>query len=326
MRKGAAVFAGRRCDRRAAPPSAPPDSDRLEHRLEEAVTLRQDYDSSASKLKSLERQVKMLRLEKDDVHKVSATRRPVFRVKLGGAKAILASAAHRCSRGRRSRPWKEKKKKGSRVAGVLFVCVCVSGRLEQQLLEALERLRTQSKELKEAHSQRRSALQEFLELSERTAELRASKQRLARQLRDKEEETDALLQKMDVLRQDARKSDKSRKEVRKGGDGGGGTAGRRARSRAAAFTASQLEAQLDRVTAEAAKERKLKEHSEVYAKQLEAELQRVKVRACEARPPDAICPVRPLANGFSRARGPFSLNRGKERRPGGPSLSGRSLA
>lgn len=115
-----------------------------------------------------------------------------------------------------------KKKKGSRVAGVSFVCVCVSGRLEQQLLEALERLRTQSKELKEAHSQRRSALQEFLELSERTAELRASKQRLARQLRDKEEETDALLQKMDVLRQDARKSDKSRKEVRKGGAGRGG--------------------------------------------------------------------------------------------------------
>ncbi|XP_051908622.1 serine/threonine-protein kinase MRCK beta isoform X1 [Hippocampus zosterae] len=45
------------------------DSDRLEHRLEEAVTLRQDYDGSASKLKNLERQVKTLRLEKDDVHK-----------------------------------------------------------------------------------------------------------------------------------------------------------------------------------------------------------------------------------------------------------------
>ncbi|XP_077409706.1 serine/threonine-protein kinase MRCK beta isoform X6 [Vanacampus margaritifer] len=45
------------------------DSDRLEHQLEEAVTLRQDYDSSASKLKNLERQVKTLKLEKDDVHK-----------------------------------------------------------------------------------------------------------------------------------------------------------------------------------------------------------------------------------------------------------------
>ncbi|XP_047429672.1 serine/threonine-protein kinase MRCK beta [Mugil cephalus] len=45
------------------------DSDRLEHQLEEAVTLRQDYESSASKLKNLEKQVKTLRQEKDDVHK-----------------------------------------------------------------------------------------------------------------------------------------------------------------------------------------------------------------------------------------------------------------
>ncbi|XP_023251073.1 serine/threonine-protein kinase MRCK beta isoform X3 [Seriola lalandi dorsalis] len=45
------------------------DSDRLEHQLEEAVTLRQDYESSASKLKTLEKQVKTLRQEKDDVHK-----------------------------------------------------------------------------------------------------------------------------------------------------------------------------------------------------------------------------------------------------------------
>ncbi|XP_015260578.1 PREDICTED: serine/threonine-protein kinase MRCK beta-like [Cyprinodon variegatus] len=45
------------------------DSDRLEHQLEEAVTLRQDYESSASKLQTLERQVKTLRQEKEDVHK-----------------------------------------------------------------------------------------------------------------------------------------------------------------------------------------------------------------------------------------------------------------
>ncbi|XP_029902634.1 serine/threonine-protein kinase MRCK beta isoform X1 [Myripristis murdjan] len=45
------------------------DSDRLEHQLEEAVTLRQDYESSASKLKTLDKQVKTLRQEKDDIHK-----------------------------------------------------------------------------------------------------------------------------------------------------------------------------------------------------------------------------------------------------------------
>lgn len=48
------------------------DSDRLEHQLEEAVSLRQDYESSASRLKTLEKTVKTLRQEKDDVHKVSA--------------------------------------------------------------------------------------------------------------------------------------------------------------------------------------------------------------------------------------------------------------
>lgn len=50
------------------------DSDRLEHQLEEAVTLRQDYESSASKLRTLEKQVKSLRQEKDDVHKVAELR------------------------------------------------------------------------------------------------------------------------------------------------------------------------------------------------------------------------------------------------------------
>lgn len=84
---------------------------------------------------------------------------------------------------------------------------------EQQLADALERLRGQSKELKEAHAQRRLALQEFSELSERLADLRSSKQRLSRQLRDKEEEMDALLQKMDTMRQDIRKTEKIRKDV-----------------------------------------------------------------------------------------------------------------
>uniref|UniRef100_A0A6Q2XWX2 non-specific serine/threonine protein kinase n=1 Tax=Esox lucius TaxID=8010 RepID=A0A6Q2XWX2_ESOLU len=163
------------------------DSDRLEHQLEEAVTLRQDYESSASKLKALDKQVKALRQEKEDIHK--------------------------------------------------------------QLVESLERLKSQTKELKEAHSQRKLALQEFSELSERMADLRSTKQRLSRQLRDKEEEMDAAVQKVDAMRQDIRKTEKARKE---------------------------LEAQLEDAKAEACKERKLREHSEVYSKQLEMELETLK--------------------------------------------------
>ncbi|XP_063079112.1 serine/threonine-protein kinase MRCK beta isoform X3 [Engraulis encrasicolus] len=165
------------------------DSDRLEHQLEEAVTLRQDYESSSTKLKALDKQVKALRQEKEDIHK--------------------------------------------------------------QLLESLERLKSQTKELKDAHQQRKLAMQEFSELNERMAELRSQKQRLSRQLRDKEEEMDVVTQKLDAMRQDIRKSDKARKE---------------------------MEGQLEDAKADASKERKLREHSELYSKQLESELESLKVK------------------------------------------------
>uniref|UniRef100_A0A673FN19 non-specific serine/threonine protein kinase n=1 Tax=Sinocyclocheilus rhinocerous TaxID=307959 RepID=A0A673FN19_9TELE len=163
------------------------DSDRLEHQLEEAVTLRQDFESSSSKLKALDKQVKALKQEKEDIHK--------------------------------------------------------------QLMESLDRLKSQTKELKDAHQQRKLAMQEFSELNERMAELHSQKQRLSRQLRDKEEEMEVVMQKIDAMRQDIRKTEKARKE---------------------------LESQLEDARAEASKERKLREHSEVYSKQLESELETLK--------------------------------------------------
>lgn len=83
----------------------------------------------------------------------------------------------------------------------------------QQLVEASERLKSQTKELKDAHQQRKRALQEFSELNERMAELRSQKQKVSRQLRDKEEEMEVAMQKIDSMRQDIRKSEKFRKEV-----------------------------------------------------------------------------------------------------------------
>lgn len=85
--------------------------------------------------------------------------------------------------------------------------------LNQQLVEASERLKMQSKELRDAHQQRKLAVQEFSELSERMGDLRSQKQKLSRQLRDKEEELEVSMQKIDALRQDVRKSEKMRKEV-----------------------------------------------------------------------------------------------------------------
>uniref|UniRef100_A0A8C3KC55 Serine/threonine-protein kinase MRCK beta n=1 Tax=Calidris pygmaea TaxID=425635 RepID=A0A8C3KC55_9CHAR len=85
--------------------------------------------------------------------------------------------------------------------------------LHKQLVEASERLKMQSKELRDAHQQRKLAVQEFSELSERMGDLRSQKQKLSRQLRDKEEEVEMSMQKIDAMRQDIRKSEKIRKEV-----------------------------------------------------------------------------------------------------------------
>lgn len=53
---------------------------------------------------------------------------------------------------------------------LMFLLTFVCG---QDVLEASEKLRSQSKELKEAHSQRKLAMQEFSELNERLTEFRS---------------------------------------------------------------------------------------------------------------------------------------------------------
>ncbi|KTF77314.1 hypothetical protein cypCar_00044965 [Cyprinus carpio] len=119
----------------------------------------------------------------------------------------------------------------------------------QSLQESLEKLKTQGKELKEADSQRKMAMQEFAEVSEKVTELRSYKQRLSRQLRDKEEEMDSLNQKVEALRLEVRKAERAKKE---------------------------MEAQAEEFSAEAQKEKKLRERSEQYSRQLEEELEGIK--------------------------------------------------
>ncbi|XP_063079682.1 serine/threonine-protein kinase MRCK alpha isoform X2 [Engraulis encrasicolus] len=121
--------------------------------------------------------------------------------------------------------------------------------LQKELQEQAERVKAQAKDLKEAHSQRKLALHEFSELSERLGDLRSQKQRLSRQLRDKEDEVEALGQKAEGLRLELRKAERTRKEC---------------------------EAQAEEQAAEAQKERKLRECSEQYSRQLEEELEMVK--------------------------------------------------
>ncbi|XP_044771907.1 serine/threonine-protein kinase MRCK alpha isoform X7 [Neomonachus schauinslandi] len=121
--------------------------------------------------------------------------------------------------------------------------------LNKELVQASERLKNQSKELKDAHCQRKLAMQEFMEINERLTELHTQKQKLARHVRDKEEEVDLVMQKVESLRQELRRTERAKKE---------------------------LEVHTEAVAAEASKDRKLREQSEHYSKQLENELEGLK--------------------------------------------------
>lgn len=121
--------------------------------------------------------------------------------------------------------------------------------LNKELMESSERLKSQTKELKDAHSQRKLAMQEFSEMNERLTDLHSQKQKLTRQVRDKEEEMDVVMQKVDILRQELRRTERLKKE---------------------------LEVHAEAAAAEASKDRKLRERSEQYSKQLESELEGLK--------------------------------------------------
>ncbi|CAH2098662.1 unnamed protein product [Euphydryas editha] len=98
----------------------------------------------------------------------------------------------------------------------------------------IEKLRLQDKELKDAVTQKKLAMTEYNEVTDKLSELRQQKQKLSRQVRDKEEELEVAMSKIDALRQDIRRADKARRD---------------------------LEARLDTAIAEATKERKLREES-----------------------------------------------------------------
>ncbi|XP_033101153.1 serine/threonine-protein kinase MRCK alpha-like isoform X2 [Anneissia japonica] len=121
--------------------------------------------------------------------------------------------------------------------------------LTKDFEDAQERLRIQAKELKDAQSQRKLAMQEFSEINDRLSDLRSQKQKLSRSLRDKEEELDSSSQKNEKLRLDFRKSEKKRRE---------------------------LEIQVEEMQTDLNKEKKLKNQSNIYANQLEDENRQLK--------------------------------------------------
>ena len=122
----------------------------------------------------------------------------------------------------------------------LLSCRTEKDDLSRDLCEAQEKLKLQSKELKDALQQRKLAMSEYTEVTDKLSELRQQKQKMSRQVRDKEEELENSLQKIDNLRQDIRKAEKLRRE---------------------------LEVRAEEAFAETAKERKAKEKLEIQAYQ-----------------------------------------------------------
>lgn len=119
-------------------------------------------------------------------------------------------------------------------------------------LDAQEKLKLQDKELKDALTQRKLAMTEYTEVTDKLSELRQQKQKLSRQVRDKEEELEVAMQKVDSLRHDIRKAEKLRRE---------------------------LENRVEEAMAETSKERKLRERSEEYCKQMQEETEKIRQRS-----------------------------------------------
>ncbi|XP_042899175.1 serine/threonine-protein kinase Genghis Khan isoform X2 [Parasteatoda tepidariorum] len=123
--------------------------------------------------------------------------------------------------------------------------------LHKEAIESQEKLKLQSKELKDAQIQKKSAMTEYTEISDKLSEVRAQKQKLSRQLRDKEEELENAMQKIDTFRQDMRKADKLRRE---------------------------LEIRLEDSKSDIAKEQRLRERLEETIRRLESEVETLKRR------------------------------------------------
>ncbi len=73
--------------------------------------------------------------------------------------------------------------------------------LQRDLQELQDRYKSQTKDLRDAITQRKIAMEEFTDINERLADLRANKQKLSRQLRDREEEIEEERHKCDTARQ-----------------------------------------------------------------------------------------------------------------------------
>lgn len=79
--------------------------------------------------------------------------------------------------------------------------------------DLMERLKSQEKEVMDAVTQRKLAMNEYTEVADKLSNLRVQKQKISNQVREKEEELEVAMQKIDSLRNEVRRVEKSRREL-----------------------------------------------------------------------------------------------------------------
>jgi serine/threonine-protein kinase MRCK len=85
--------------------------------------------------------------------------------------------------------------------------------LQKEKTDFLDRLKSQEKELTDAVTQRKLAMNEYTEVADKLSNLRVQKQKISNQVREKEEELEVAMQKIDSLRNEVRRVEKSRREM-----------------------------------------------------------------------------------------------------------------
>uniref|UniRef100_A0A674I671 non-specific serine/threonine protein kinase n=1 Tax=Terrapene triunguis TaxID=2587831 RepID=A0A674I671_9SAUR len=121
----------------------------------------------------------------------------------------------------------------------------------QELLEAQERLKAQGQELQELLTRQKQTAEELRCTEAKCGDLQAQLLRHVRQLRERQEETEAAARRVDGLRKELARVESGRKE---------------------------LESRIKGLSSEVSKQQKLKERSELQARKMRQELEGLKVR------------------------------------------------
>lgn len=129
--------------------------------------------------------------------------------------------------------------------------------LEGEVTSLRSKVSSLQKEMKEIQGQEKKSINEFSDLNDKLAEVRSQKMKLSRLVREKEEEIESGMRKVETLRKDLRASERQRHD---------------------------MVVKLEEAQADKERETKLRAKADLYSQQLEEELDSIKMRAPSPAP------------------------------------------